>query len=74
MKELPSLKDMVTGDKKVTFKFYRKGELWYETDCGFPFPVPVEDTEDATFNAEDRAMYFMRYIRKQLAAIDAEKT
>ncbi len=38
--------------------------------CGFEFPVPVEDTGDGVFNATDRAMLFMRYIRKQLQDIE----
>jgi len=68
------LKEMVSGGKKVRFVFYRKGELWYEAESGFRFPVPVEDTGDASFLAEDRAMLFMRYIRKQIAEVEAEKS
>ena len=62
------IKDMVKDGKKVNFQFYRKGELWYSTECGFVFPVPIDDTGDGTFNREDSAMFFMRYIRKQLVA------
>jgi hypothetical protein len=61
-----SIKDYLTG--KVSFQFYRKGELFYKTDKGFEFRVPVEDTGDGVFLAEDRAMMFMRYIRKELAS------
>lgn len=64
------LKALVSGDKAVHFRFYRKGELWYATDCGFEFPVPINDTGDADFLATDRAMLFMRYIRKHLAVIE----
>lgn len=28
------------------------------------FPVPLEDVGDATFNASEKALLFMRYIRK----------
>ncbi len=28
------------------------------------FPVPLEDVGDATFNATEKALLFMRYIRK----------
>ena len=31
-----TLKELVKG-KKVRFKFYRDGELWYETDDGSSF-------------------------------------
>lgn len=64
------IKTMVGGEKKVRFVFYRKGDLWYETENGFRFPVPVSDAGDGTFLPEDRAMLFMRYIRKQM---DADK-
>lgn len=57
---------MVKDDKKVHFLYYRANELWYETDDKFVFPVPINDTGDATFLNEDRAMLFMRYIRKHL--------
>ncbi len=73
---MKSLKELVAGDKTVQFMHYRKGELWYKTDCGFEFPVPIEDTGDGTFLSTDRAMLFMRYIRKQrdhvLAAMEAK--
>lgn len=62
----PSLKELVGKDKKVHFQFYRKGELFYKTSDGFEFTVPVEDAGDGIFLAEDKAMLFMRYIRKQL--------
>jgi hypothetical protein len=65
---MSTLKSLVSGDKRVHFQFYRKGELWYKTDDGFEFAVPVADTGDGVFLASDRAMLFMRYIRKQLEA------
>ena len=71
---MSTLKAMVAKGKKVKFVKYRKGELFYETDCGFQFPVPINDTGDGEFLAEDKAMLFMRYIRKQLKAIDKEKS
>jgi hypothetical protein len=61
-----TLKDLVKG-KKVRFRFYRDGELWYATDDGFEFPVPISDTGTGTFKAEDGAIQFMRWIRRQLA-------
>lgn len=59
------LKDHVKGD--VEFVRYRDGNLWYEVIAtGFEFPVPTSDTGNATFLCRDRAMLFMRYIRKHL--------
>ena len=63
-----TLKELVANGKKVHFVMYRKGELHYKTDDGFQFTVPIEDCGDAEFLVEDKAMLFMRYIRKQLAA------
>ena len=64
-----NLKDMVKDNKKVYFDFYRQGELWYKTECGFHFPVPIEDTGTGIFLSEDKALLFMRYIRKHLEKI-----
>lgn len=61
-----NVKDMVKDGKKVRFVYYRHNELWYETECGFKFPVDISDTGDGTFLAEDKAMMFMRYIKKAI--------
>lgn len=67
---MSAIKDMVKDGKQVTFKFYKAKELWYVTECGFEFPVPIDDIGDATFLAQDKAMLFMRYIRKHLAMLE----
>jgi hypothetical protein len=61
-----SIKEMVKNNQKVRFRFFRDGQLWYGTDCGFEFPVPISEAGTATFLAEDKAILFMRYIRKHL--------
>jgi len=68
-----SIKDMVKDNKKVFFKFYRQKELWYATEDGFEFPVPIDDAGDGIFLNEDKAMLFMRYIRKHIEMIAKEK-
>ena len=68
-KTMYNIKTMLAG-KTVKFVKYRKGELFYTTECGFEFPVPVSDTGDGTFLAEDKAMTFMRWVRKQIASIE----
>lgn len=61
-----NVKELVK-DKTVKFTHYYDGELWYEVvRMNFTFPVPVKDIGNATFMAEDKAMLFMRYIRKHL--------
>lgn len=67
-----NIKEMVKDGKKVKFIYYKIDELWYETECGFKFPVPTarEEIGDATFFAEDKAMLFMRYIRQHIKMLD----
>ncbi len=69
-----NLKDMVSNNKRVSFVRYQKGELWYVTECGFEFPVPISDTGDACFEKEDKALLFMRWIRKQIENINEGKS
>lgn len=67
---MTTLRDHIAGE--VVFKFYKDGNLWYETgETGFQFPVPIDDIGNATFLARDKGMMFMRYIRKHLAVIAA---
>jgi len=61
-----TIKEMVRNNQKVVFRFYRDGQLWYATECGFEFPVLISEAGTATFFAEDRAILFMHYIRKQM--------
>lgn len=63
------LKTRVTG--KVFFVCAREGCLWYRTDDKWIFPIPFEDTGNAqgsaaTFPAEDKAILYMRWIRKHI--------
>ena len=60
-------------DKKVYFSHYKENELWYTTECGFMFPVPVADTGNAEFKNEDKATFFMRWIRKHLDMLAKEQ-
>lgn len=63
------LKEIVKDGKKVYFQFFRGKSLYYKTECGFMFEVPISDTGDACFNAEDKAILFMRWIRRGLSDI-----
>ena len=66
-----TLKDLIKG-QSVHFSFYRENELWYETDNGFKFPVPLSDIGNATFLRDDKAILLMRYIRKYKDEIDGD--
>jgi len=61
-----NIKNMVMGGKTVSFIHFVNNELWYKTECGFEFPVPIEDAGNATFLNVDKAILFMRYIRKHI--------
>lgn len=65
-----SIKDHVKG--KVTFQYYRDEKLWYITETGFLFPVPIDDIGNATFLASDKGILFMRYIRKHINTIETK--
>lgn len=65
-----NIKEMVAEGRKVRFLHYKLGELWYTTETGFEFPVPINDCGDGAFLAEDKAILFMRYIRKHLTYLE----
>lgn len=67
------IKAMIIGGKMVTFSHYKQKELWYKTECGFEFPVPVCDTGDATFMNTDKAIMFMRWINAHIKNIELGK-
>ncbi len=63
-----TLKQLIK-DNKVYFSHYRKGVMYYQVsaeDQTFLFPVPLQDNGDATLMREDKAIFFMRYIRKAM--------
>jgi hypothetical protein len=61
------IKEMVKDGKRAKFLHYKLGELWYETEDGFAFPVPITDTGDGVFHVDEKAILLMRYIRKHIA-------
>ena len=56
----------IVKNQNAHFVFYRDNSLFYETDNGFLFPIPIEDAGSATFNKEEKAILLMRYIRKHI--------
>ena len=60
-----TLKDHVAGNAE--FQYYRAGNLMYKTSTGLEFPIPVDDTNDATFPRTEKGIFFMRWIRKQMS-------
>ncbi len=66
------IKKYIEGN--VSFQYYKDKSLWYLTSNQFLFPVPIEDIGNATFNASDKSMLFMRYIRKHLELLNKEES
>jgi len=57
----------IVRNKKARFVQFREGNFIYQTEDGFQFPVPLAEVGSATLLAEDKALFFMRWIRKHLA-------
>jgi hypothetical protein len=68
-----NIKDIVK-DNRVFFEYYRDGDFWYSVYMPptvfevekYIFPVPIADIGTATMLAEDKAILFMRYIRRAM--------
>jgi hypothetical protein len=67
--------DHVRPGKMVSFTHYRDGEFWYVTDDGLVFPVPMDDigSTRVTLLAKDKAILFMRWIRRYITKCKTEK-
>ena len=62
----------------VTFSHYQDQTLWYKTFDGWIFPVPISDTDtgdggSARFEASDKGIFFMRWIRKHMELENAKE-
>ena len=63
-----NIKDIIKNNK-VYFLFYRQTVMYYGVDVDdkkLMFPVPLSDVMDATLFAEEKAITYMRYIRKAI--------
>lgn len=67
--------DIVKGTT-AKLAYCRGGKLYYQVDVDntrYTFPIDVTDRNevgDATFELEDKASIFMRYIRKAIAEME----
>ncbi len=68
--------DLVKDNKKVKFSFFRDKEFWFEQEDGFLFPISLEEitASRVTILAEDKALLYMRWMRKYLEALLADPT
>lgn len=83
------LKALIAPGRVAKFVKYFDENLWYSIKMGeegltegrfyppvwyFEFPVPIDDIGGAIFLAEDKAILFMRYIRKYLQMLETAQT
>lgn len=59
------IKDLVKPGNTAEFVCARRGELIYQIGT-FKFSVPINDMGDGEFLRTDKAIFFMRWIRKAL--------
>ncbi len=68
----------VVKDNTVRFSYLRAGVAYYSVDVKgteYTFPIRLDsDLGEATLLAEDKAIFFMRYIRKALEKNEFHKT
>lgn len=68
------IKNHVGKDKFCHFLHYQDNNLWYRTEAGLDFPIPISDTGNGIFLPKDKSIIFMRWIRKHMKFIeDARK-
>jgi len=68
--KLEDIKEQVKDNRQATFEYYSDGALWYKLENGFVFPVPISDTGTGMFLNKDKAILFMRWIRKHILALE----
>lgn len=57
----------------ASFVYWRDNAMWYQTESGLMFPIPVADLDTAQILATEKAMVFMRWIRKYLASAESAR-
>ena len=62
---IPSLRSLVSKNKKAHFVRYYEGELFYKTDCGFIFPIPIAESDKFPFHAKEDTTGLIRWIQRQ---------
>ena len=66
------IKRAVSNNNRVFFRYYADGSLWFITEFDELFPVPVSDLGTATVRLNEKALLFMRYMRKWNASLKEE--
>ncbi len=69
---MTSIKDIVKG-QNAHFVFFQDDTLFYETDAGFLFPIPVSDIGSTRLSETEKAIRLMRWVRRHLENTKAAK-
>jgi len=64
------LTDLIKG-KTATFVEFHGGNLFYEIDGMFRFPVPVDELQGASISSTEKASVFMKWIKRTHKEINA---
>lgn len=70
-----NLTELIKG-KYAHFVYYQDGNLFYclgdqhEHTGTFNFPVPISDCGSARFTSVDKAIFFMKWIKKHLKTME----
>jgi len=68
------IKEHIDRGQMVHFEYFRDDEFWYITDKGLLFPIALSEAQAgrATFLACDKAIYYMRWIKRYVEACKRE--
>jgi len=58
--------EIVKNSKFSKFILFRDNYFVYQTDNGFQFVIPLSEVGTASFLSQDKTIFFMRWIRKQV--------
>ena len=58
-----NIEKVIQNNESVSFMFFLSGKLWYRTESGFKFPVPIKGSGQSVFLNEDRVNRFYPYIK-----------
>ena len=70
---MKTVERILNDNESVRFMFFLSGKLWYRTESGFKFPVPIKGSGQSVFLSEDRAKRFYPYIKAHAEKLDKAK-
>jgi hypothetical protein len=70
------LKEHAGHGQMVHFEYFRDEEFWYRTDKGLLFPIALKEamTGRPTLPGNDKAIYYMRWIKRYVEACKQDPT